>query len=109
MNQDAPGPTPSQRARRVVLLYAAFAATWVAGSDWLIGLVLDDPLLLRQVATSKGLLFVAVTAALLHFLLVDRDGLPDRMPAQPSAAATWSGCWWRSAFSRWWCRWSASA
>jgi two-component system sensor histidine kinase/response regulator len=54
---------------RVVLLYALFAALWILGSDWLLGLVVRDPDRLTQIGTVKGWLFVAVTSALLYALM----------------------------------------
>ena len=54
---------------RVVLLYALFAALWILGSDWVLGLVVRDPDRLTQVGTVKGWLFVAVTSALLYALM----------------------------------------
>ncbi len=56
-------------AARIVLIYAVFAALWIAFSDRLLVAVVTDPDRLAQLATLKGWLFVAVTSALLFSLL----------------------------------------
>lgn len=62
-------PSRLPRILWVVSTYAAFAALWIAASDWLLGLVLQDPVLITAVSTIKGWAFVAVTSLLLFVLL----------------------------------------
>jgi diguanylate cyclase (GGDEF)-like protein/PAS domain S-box-containing protein len=54
---------------RLALLYAAFAALWIAASDALLTLNIDDAVLRGRIELGKGLLFVAVTTSLLYLLL----------------------------------------
>ncbi|HWR78088.1 MAG TPA: PAS domain S-box protein [Thiobacillus sp.] len=54
---------------KIVLAYAAFAALWIYGSDQLLTLAVQDPLLLGWVGTLKGFVFVTVTSLLLYLLL----------------------------------------
>ncbi len=51
---------------REVFLYALFATLWIAGSDWLLALVVDDRAALVELGAWKGFLFVAVTSWLLY-------------------------------------------
>jgi light-regulated signal transduction histidine kinase (bacteriophytochrome) len=51
---------------REVAVYAAFATAWIVGSDWLLGLAVQDHFLAVELGTAKGLLFVLVTAWLLY-------------------------------------------
>jgi PAS domain S-box-containing protein len=53
----------------IALLYAAFAASWIIASGYLLALAVSDPLLQSRIELAKGLLFVAVTALLLYLLL----------------------------------------
>jgi len=53
----------------IVLLYALFAAAWIAGSDRLLFIVFSNPEQFERASVLKGLLFIAVTAALLYLLL----------------------------------------
>jgi len=53
-------------AAREVVLYGVFATAWIAGSDWLLELAVQDRLLVVGLGTAKGLLFVLVTAWLLY-------------------------------------------
>ncbi|MDD5299992.1 MAG: PAS domain S-box protein [Gallionella sp.] len=53
----------------VALLYAVFAAVWIAASDYLLTLSISDPLLHSRTELFKGLAFVAVTGMLLYLLL----------------------------------------
>lgn len=55
----------------ISLVYAGVATLWITASDRLLGLAFDDPALLVQVGSLKGVLFVAVTAALLYVLLAN--------------------------------------
>ena len=54
---------------RVVLIYAAFASAWILFSDKAVLWVTSDPQEIVRISTYKGWLFVAVTSALLFFLL----------------------------------------
>ena len=56
-------------ARRVVLIYAAFAALWIVVSDTALEALLHDPTQQTLVQMVKGLLFVAVTTLLLYVLV----------------------------------------
>lgn len=56
-------------ALAVTLSYALFAALWIAGSDALLALLIEDPALRQIVGAGKGMLYVALTALLLYLLL----------------------------------------
>lgn len=60
---------PAAAARRVVLIYAAFAALWILGSDTVLEALPRDPAQWVHAQMVKGLLFVAVTALLLYVLV----------------------------------------
>lgn len=60
---------PAAAARRVVLIYAAFAALWIVASDSVLEALIRDPSQWVHAQTVKGLLFVAVTALLLYVLV----------------------------------------
>lgn len=62
----------------VVLMYACFAALWILLSDHLLELVLGNPDLLLLASTLKGWLFVAVTSALLYWLMQRQQRSADR-------------------------------
>jgi len=68
-------PVDPQHERRrltpagIALLYAAFAALWIAASGALLNLSVDDPVLQARIEIAKGLLFVAVTSSLLYMVL----------------------------------------
>jgi PAS domain S-box-containing protein len=67
--------TPARRQSReealqVVLLYALAAGLWILLSDTLVQWLLPDPALRGVVGTFKGWVFIGVTAAALHALLV---------------------------------------
>ncbi|MBK8162105.1 MAG: EAL domain-containing protein [Gammaproteobacteria bacterium] len=64
-----PAPVRCLSPGRIALIYAAFAALWIAVSDSLLGMLIRDPALSLQISAGKGFLFVAVTAALLLLLL----------------------------------------
>ncbi|MDP1524868.1 MAG: PAS domain S-box protein [Rhodocyclaceae bacterium] len=55
---------------RIVLLYALFAGLWIFLSDTAVALLFPGPVSIQVASTLKGLLFVAVTAALLFFLIL---------------------------------------
>jgi diguanylate cyclase (GGDEF)-like protein/PAS domain S-box-containing protein len=72
MRKTTPDRTPIQKLRTpagIVLLYAAFAALWIAVSDQVLVLFFRDPELLQKVNTFKGMLFIAITGTLLYLLL----------------------------------------
>ncbi len=63
-------PVPMRRsALSAVLLYAGFAALWILLSDRLVEWLFTQPEALMLASTAKGWVFVAVTSALLYFLL----------------------------------------
>ena len=68
-------PVDPQRDKRrltpigVALLYAVFAALWITVSGALLNMSVDDPGLQGRIEIAKGLLFVAVTSALLYVVL----------------------------------------
>ncbi|MDP4027918.1 MAG: PAS domain S-box protein [Gallionella sp.] len=67
----------------VALLYAAFAAVWIAASGYLLTLAISDPLLHSRIELIKGLVFVAVTGMLLYLLL---KGWSERLYADRPAS-----------------------
>ena len=74
----APGP---HRAVTVVLVYACFAALWILLSDRAVDWLFREPALILLVSTLKGWVFVAITSALLFFML-------RRAPTQAELAAS---------------------
>jgi signal transduction histidine kinase len=54
---------------RVVLPYVLIAGLWIYGSDTLLGWLVRDPARMTVLATYKGWLFVAVTGAMLWWML----------------------------------------
>jgi len=58
-------PTPAG----IVLLYALFAAMWIAASDRVLGFLFTDPVQFERVSTLKGMFFIAVTSLLLYLLI----------------------------------------
>jgi hypothetical protein len=82
-------PSPARRPRlsslSVALGYAAFGALWILLSDRIVGLLLNDPVLIVIASTLKGWVFVAVTALLLYQLMQRRSMMaadPEDLPAQ---------------------------
>jgi PAS domain S-box-containing protein len=66
----------------VALAYALFAALWIVTSGLLLTSSVTDPLLQSRIELVKGLVFVAVTGALLYLLLKGwRDSLGDAASA----------------------------
>jgi two-component system, sensor histidine kinase and response regulator len=61
-------------AGRVAIAYVAIAVAWISVSDGLMGLLIQDPVLLGRLSALKGFLFVAITGALLYLLLRSRWG-----------------------------------
>jgi two-component system, sensor histidine kinase and response regulator len=65
-----PSVDPSRWLRlRAVGCYAMFASLWILGSDSLLDLMVRDKASFTQLSTYKGWLFVAVTSALLYWLM----------------------------------------
>jgi diguanylate cyclase (GGDEF)-like protein/PAS domain S-box-containing protein len=64
-----PAPPGPRRAVTVVLVYACFAALWILLSDRVVDWLFKEPALILLVSTVKGWVFVAVTSALLFFML----------------------------------------
>jgi hypothetical protein len=62
-------PRLRRRAWRIVAIYAVFATCWIYFSDHALRWSLNDPELLTRWSVYKGVAFVAITAALLLFLL----------------------------------------
>ena len=56
-------------AVRVVIVYVIVAALWILVSDHVLGVLVSDQKLMMKLAMVKGWAFVAVTAALLFFLM----------------------------------------
>jgi len=54
---------------KIVAVYSLFGALWIYLSDATLGLLVRDPDIITRIATYKGLLFIATTAALLYFLI----------------------------------------
>lgn len=78
---------PAAAAGRVVLIYAAFATIWILTSDAALEALLRDPAQWARAEMVKGLLFVAVTSALLYVLVrrllrAMRDALLEEHAAQ---------------------------
>ena len=67
---------------RAVATYAVFAALWILGSDKVLDYLVQDRATIIQVGVYKGWLFVAITSALLYWLL--RPVQPESPP--PAAA-----------------------
>jgi len=58
---------------RIALLYAAFASLWIFASDQLLILAIPDQYWRALIGSSKGILFVVITASLLFLLLRSRS------------------------------------
>jgi PAS domain S-box-containing protein len=67
---------------KIVLLYAAFASTWIVASDFVASWLFGDVELLAFVGTLKGLLFVGVTSLFLFVLLQRFTGAAPALEAQ---------------------------
>ncbi len=65
---------------RIVLLYAALAALWIAGSDALLFLLIPAPEEVQEISLYKGFGFVAVTSFFLYLIL------RQQLRRQPDAA-----------------------
>lgn len=54
---------------KIVAAYSLFGGLWIYLSDSALGLLVRDPDVITRIATYKGLLFIATTAALLYYLI----------------------------------------
>jgi PAS domain S-box-containing protein len=54
---------------RIVVVYALLGGLWIYLSDSALGLLVSDLRVMTTIATYKGLLFIALTSALLYFLI----------------------------------------
>ncbi|MBW4056682.1 MAG: response regulator [Proteobacteria bacterium] len=54
---------------KIVAIYSLFGGLWIYLSDFSLGLLVRDPDIITRIAIYKGLLFIAVTAALLYYLI----------------------------------------
>ncbi len=60
---------PEERSRYFLPLgYLLFGVAWIVGSDYLLGVATDVPAAAYWIASSKGILFVVATAALLFIV-----------------------------------------
>jgi PAS domain S-box-containing protein len=62
-------PEDRRNVIRIVAVYALFGALWIYLSDSALGILFRDPDVITRIATYKGLLFIATTAALLYVLI----------------------------------------
>src|SRR4051812_49315864 len=67
----AQGARPPRRAAlRISLAYLLFGAAWILSSDWVLERTVPANLIHRyHLQTAKGWVFIAVTAAMLYFLI----------------------------------------
>jgi PAS domain S-box-containing protein len=63
---------------RIVTIYATVAALWILFSDAALGFFVSDPGLIAKISIFKGWIFVAVTSAMLYFLIKRQLGLLGR-------------------------------
>jgi PAS domain S-box-containing protein len=54
---------------RIVAVYSLFGGLWIYLSDTLLGLVIQDPVLISRISMYKGLMFITLTAVLLYVLI----------------------------------------
>ncbi|MDD2541633.1 MAG: ATP-binding protein [Desulfuromonadaceae bacterium] len=54
---------------KIVAIYSLFGGLWIYLSDFALGLLVRDPDIITHIATYKGLLFIAITATLLYYLI----------------------------------------
>ena len=67
--------------RRVVIVYASFAAAWILLSDPIAALLFPNFEGLFMASLLKGILFVLISTALISWLLLRRIGPDGRLPA----------------------------
>ncbi|WP_169205630.1 sensor histidine kinase [Aromatoleum petrolei] len=61
--------SPRRTAAFVTLIYACFSGLWIAASDTLLTLLVEEPALRMQIGSAKGFVYVGVTTLLLYLLL----------------------------------------
>ena len=66
---DSPTLPALREARRVTLLYLAFASAWILLSDRFVVALTADPHVLSLIQTYKGLAFVSLSGLILYLLL----------------------------------------
>lgn len=54
---------------RIVAVYSIFGGLWIYLSDTILGLLIHDPVIISRISMYKGLMFIALTAALLYVLI----------------------------------------
>lgn len=54
---------------RIVAIYALFGTLWIYLSDTVVGWLIHDPAAITRLSLYKGILFIVLTSALLHFLM----------------------------------------
>jgi PAS domain S-box-containing protein len=54
---------------KIVAVYTLFGSLWIYLSDSALGLLVRDPDVITRIATYKGLMYIATTAALLYYLI----------------------------------------
>jgi PAS domain S-box-containing protein len=54
---------------KIVAIYAFVGMLWIYFSDTILGWMTHDPVLIKYIAISKGILFVIITASLLYILI----------------------------------------
>ncbi|MFA9476901.1 ATP-binding protein [Phycisphaerales bacterium AB-hyl4] len=59
-------------ALRLAGVYLVVATTWIIASDWVVDQITDDPVLVKQLQTFKGMCFVLISAGLLLFMAYTR-------------------------------------
>lgn len=79
-------PASEATALRTALAYAAFASLWIFASDALLGIFVRDAETIAALGMAKGIAFVAVTTALLYFVLRRRFGTLQAALAEREAA-----------------------
>ena len=62
-------PMNNKAALKIVGVYFLFGCIWIYLSDEILGKLVNDPVLLTQIAIYKGMLFISTTAMLLYILL----------------------------------------
>jgi PAS domain S-box-containing protein/diguanylate cyclase (GGDEF)-like protein len=62
-------PTPNQLASNIIFFYAFFSSFWILCSDQLLMLLTHDSMLLTELQTIKGWVFVLLTSGLLYGLV----------------------------------------
>jgi PAS domain S-box-containing protein len=56
-------------ALKIVAMYSLFGGLWIYLSDSILGILVHNPEMMTRIATFKGFLFIATTAALLYYLI----------------------------------------